>query len=124
MPQSLLDRKGICNEQTALERINAYLARHNLNPVTRSTWKQSIRPVLEAEGDVQWQGNTWIVDADQLWRWQEYIAKRQILIDQARPGWHTKRPYSSADAYALVDDGALDGEVDHPLFEIALNLDN
>lgn len=120
MTQSLLDRKGICNEQTALERINAYLAQHDLAPVTRSTWKQSIRPVLEAEGDAEWQGNWWAIDADQLWRWQEYIAKRQILIGMAYPGWHSKRPYSAADAYALVDDGILDGDIDHPLFEIAL----
>lgn len=91
--------------------------------IPRQTFEQGIRPLMEREGDArnlaEGKRTMWAYDGDRLWRWKEYIQKRKMLIDIERPGWHTKRPYSVEDMYDLVDNGVLDGEIDHPLFAVA-----
>jgi hypothetical protein len=63
----------------------------------------------------------YVFDADVLWRYREYLEKRKALIAIGHPGWHSKRPYSLEDMYNLVDAGTLDGEIDHPAFQVANN---
>lgn len=113
-----MQRKGLANEQETLASLNDYLKGHSLRPMVRNASWHSIRAMIEDEGDAENLGNVWLFDLLQFWRWKEYIAKRQVLISLGVDGWHSKRPYSSADVYALVDDGVFDGEIDHPLFEV------
>lgn len=86
-----------------------------------TTLKQSLRPLIEAEGDAQMIGEgkraVWVFDGNEVWRWREYLEKRAALIALGRPGWHTKRPYDMMDMIALVSEGVYDGEIDHPAFK-------
>lgn len=110
-------RKGVLTESQALENVNGDLAKWKIEPVTRQLWGQSIRPLMEMEGDAESSGGKrgqWFYDESQLWRWSEYIAKRAVLIQLGR--WSSKRPYSLDDMDSLVNVGVLDGEIDHPAF--------
>jgi len=90
--------------------------------VSRQLLSQSIRPLMEREGDAKQIGEgkraVWIYDGDQLWRWKEYIEKRNALIEIGYPGWHSKRPYDLGEMNSLVDQGVFDGEIDHPAFRL------
>ena len=122
--KTLLNRAGICTD--ALARVNAFLAANGLRPVAAETWRDSVRPAMLAAGDAEAIGTgkrvAWLYDAKALWRWQEYIAKRQVLIALGADGWHSKRRYCEDDALWLVDEGGLDGKIDHPLFDVALGM--
>jgi hypothetical protein len=116
--RSLFNRKGILTEAEALAKVNEYLAQYELAPVTRQAWGQSIRPLLEKEGDAETSGGKrgqWFYDGAQLWRWKEYIAKRAVLIQLGQ--WSKMRPFSAEDMGNLVNSGVLDGEIDHPVFK-------
>lgn len=89
--------------------------------ITHTTFIQSLRPLIEAEGDAQMVGEgkraVWVFDGNAVWRWREYVEKRAALIALGRPGWHTKRPYDMLDMIALVNEGIYDNEIDHPAFK-------
>ena len=122
MPQGkLFLRKGILTEAQALASANETMVRYGLEPITRQLWGQSIRPLMEIEGDAASTGGKrgqWFYDGSQLWRWSEYLAKRAVLIQSGH--WPAKRAYSIEDMMSLVDGGSLDGEIDHPAFSIAM----
>lgn len=90
--------------------------------VSRQLFSQSIRPLMQREGDAKAIGtgrrSVWVYDGDQLWRWKEYIEKRNALIETGRPGWHSKRPYDLGEMNSLVDQGVFDGEIDHIAFRL------
>ena len=81
--------------------------------IERSTFKQSIRPLMAApergEARALGTGNraTWAYDATDMWQWQQYLAVRAELI--RRGEWSTKRPYSVRD---LEDIALLDAHAD------------
>jgi hypothetical protein len=91
--------------------------------VTRQLLDQSIRPLMAQEGDAQAIGTgkrtTWVYDGNRIWYWRDYIRKRAALIELGV--WNSKRPYSLADATALVDVGVYDGQLDHPAFVNTMN---
>ena len=63
--------------------------------VNRSTFKQSLRPLLESVGDARKIGREWAYPVKNLWQWELYIATRKKLIEAGE--WNTKRPYSIQD---------------------------
>ena len=93
--------------------------------VTRQLFEQSIRPLMEQEGECRKIGRDWVFDGKSVWRWQDYLRKRAALIEiterdpkfaAEHPGWSSKRPYSLQDRFTLVDEGIFDNEIDHPAF--------
>ena len=86
---------NILTEAELLERLNTAKG----VTVTRSTFKQSIRPLLLERGEARPLGTgkraVWVYDGGDLWQWQWYLATRTELI---RTGvWNSKRPYSVRD---------------------------
>ena len=90
--------------------------------VSRQLFSQSIRPLMQREGDAKPIGKgkraVWVYDGNQIWRWKEYIEKRNALIEIGHPDWHSKRPYDLGEMNALVDQGVFDGEIEHPAFRL------
>jgi len=93
--------------------------------VTRQLFEQSLRPLMEKEGECRKIGRDWAFDGSAMWRWEDYLRKRAALIDLSRedpkfaadhPGWNSKRPYRLEDRDNLVDRGVYDGKIDHPVF--------
>lgn len=86
--------------------------------IDRSTFKQSIRPLMAApeRGEARQLGTanraTWAYDATDLWQWQWYLAVRAELIRRGQ--WNGKRPYSARD----LEDIALLNEHDDVLREL------
>ena len=77
------------------------LARLNSAPgvtISRSTFVQSLRPLLVERGDARQLGTgkraVWAYDEDAAWMWREYLAVRAELIRRGTPEWHSKRAYS------------------------------
>lgn len=126
----LFKRKQILTEAQAVAEVNRSLESFGLKPINLPLWKRSIRDLIEKEGDAGATNEessaqdgekprknrraTWLYDGAQLWRWSEYIAKRQVLIELGH--WNRLRPYSLEDLDSLVNVGTLDGEIDHPVF--------
>lgn len=107
-------RPGV-TELDALTYINTYQARYDLPPIERGTWRQSIRPLAEAD-KAGWQsGATWLFDAIFTQHLADYIAKRRVLIQLGK--WNSLRPYSLDDMRNLNDVGVYDGEIEHPVFQ-------
>jgi hypothetical protein len=82
--------------------------------ISRQLVNQSLHPVMEADGFAQKLGDgktsMWVYDGAMLWRWVEYLQKRQALIACGK--WSTKRPYSLGDLLDLVDEGMYDEFLD------------
>lgn len=113
----LFERKQILTEAQALAFVNEKMTHYGLEPITRQLWGQSIRPLMEIEGDAASTGGKrgqWFYDSSQLSQWSEYLARRAALIQSGH--WQAKRAYSIEDMINLVNIGTLDGEIDHPLF--------
>ncbi len=76
--------------------------------VTRSLFKQSMRPLFQLRGEARQMGGgnrvTWVYDATRVGEWQEYLAVRAELI--RRGVWSTKRPYAWEDMEATVQGNA------------------
>jgi hypothetical protein len=76
--------------------------------VTRSTFKQSLRPLFILRGEAQQLGAgnraTWVYDATRLNEWREYLAVRAELI--RRGEWSTKRPYDWEEMEGIVQGNA------------------
>ena len=76
--------------------------------VTRSLFKQSLRPLFILRGEAQQMGAgnraTWVYDTTRVNEWQEYLAVRAELI--RRGVWNTKRPYAWEDMEATVQGNA------------------
>lgn len=94
-------RPGV-TEAACLAYIDAALARHGFKPLTRGSFRQAIRPMLERDGAAWKSGGTVLVDPVAVHQWSEYLVKRQALIQQEVPGWHERRAYSLDDLHALV----------------------
>lgn len=75
--------------------------------LSRSTFEQSILPVMADNGDAvkigHGRGGKWAIDGSTLWQWSLYIETRARLIVAGK--WSAKRPYSLAD----MEDIALTG---------------
>lgn len=78
--------------------------------VTRSTFKQSIRPLFVERGEARQLGTgnraVWVYDGTDVWQWKWYLATRTELIKRGE--WSTKRAYSVRD----LEDIALLNEHD------------
>ena len=76
--------------------------------VTRSLFKQSLRPLASLRGEALKTGSgkrvTWVYDATRVNEWQEYLAVRAELI--RRGEWHSKRPYDWEEMEAIVQGNA------------------
>jgi len=86
---------NILTEAELLERLNTAPG----VTISRSTFKQSIRPLLLERGEARQLGTgkraVWVYDGGDLWQWLWYLATRTELI---RTGvWNSKRPYSVRD---------------------------
>lgn len=96
------------------------LAEHGVH-ISRQLLQRSLHPLMGREGFAQKMGDgptsMWVYDGNLLWRWTEYLEKRQTLIELGK--WHSKRPYNIDDMSMLVDEGLYDGEIDHPVFRVA-----
>jgi hypothetical protein len=107
-------RPGV-TERDAIAYTNEYQRRHELPEIPRPTWYEFIRPLAETD-KAAWQdsGATWLYDVRFVQEVAEYLAKRRVLIQTGR--WSQRRPYSLGDMRNLVDEGVLDGEIEHPVF--------
>jgi hypothetical protein len=78
--------------------------------ITRSTFKQSIRPLFVERGEARQLGTgnraTWAYDGRDLWQWRQYLAVRAELIKRGE--WSSKRAFSVRD----LEDIALLNEHD------------
>lgn len=84
------------------QEILASLSEGLASPITRTLFEQSIRPLMEAEGDAEKHGATWLFKDRDLWQWRAYLQGREKMIAQGR--WHSKRPYSIEDRDMIVHD--------------------
>lgn len=91
---------NILTESELLERLNTAPG----VTVTRSTFKQSIRPLLLERGEVRQLGTgkraVWAYDGGDLWQWKWYLAVRTELIRMG--AWNSKRPYSVRDLEGIA----------------------
>ena len=78
--------------------------------VSRSTFKQSIRPQMELRGDAQRMGAgnraTWVYDPVRISEWAEYAAVRAELI--RRGEWNSKRRYDAVECDTIAQGNAHD----------------
>lgn len=81
---------------TALAIINGHLA----NPIERSLFYRSIRPLMLACGDAQEIGKSSVYSRLGAERWAAYMAAREARI--AAGEWPPKHPYTIADMEALT----------------------
>ena len=75
------------------------------SPITRQVFERTIRPLMDAEGDAEKHGGTWLFSSEYLWQWRVYLKGRETMIVQGR--WSPKRPYSIEDRDAIAHDGVV-----------------
>jgi len=84
------------------QEILASLSEGLASPITRTLFQQSIRPLMQAEGDAEKHGPTWLFEERYLWQWRVYLQGREKMIAQGR--WNSKRPYSIEDRDMIAHD--------------------
>lgn len=114
---NLVLRPGV-TERDAVIYANEYAKRYDLPGIDRTTWSMQVRRMAEAENASWRSGGTRMFDVSFVREFAEYAAKRRLLQQLGK--WSKQRPLDRDDMRALVNDGSMDGEVDHPLFAIAL----